>query len=356
VAPGDPRQRLRGQLLLHLDAVTGQRPLRIGARRAAALAALALALTGPTAQAATPPTPALGGFSLRPAHFDAAIPATRSYFIHTVAPGGSFSDAVVVGSSAARATKVEVYAVDGLTATGSGAVYGTHQQPLRGAGRWVHAQRAEVTVPAHGEVSVPFTVRVPADATAGDHLAGIVVEPPHSTRSRGRFSVVEVVRSALAVEIQVPGPVRYATVIAGLEIQRPAATSTPDVVVRLRNSGDKLCRPTLAVSLRAAGAAAQTVRRALNTILPGDTIAYPLAWPRPLAAGSYTASARTSGCGPAATARETISYGRRASSPPASAAARGSGGVKWWEIALIVAVGVAAGAAYTLLRRRGDAR
>jgi hypothetical protein len=214
-------------------------------------------------------------------------------------------------------------------------------------------RHAEVTVPAHGEVTVPFTVRVPARATPGDHQAAIVVEPPHATRSRGRFSVVEVLRSAVAVEIQVPGPVRYATAIAGVALHKPS--SAPTVVVRLRNSGDKLCRPTLAVSLRAAGASAQTVRRALNTILPGDTIAYPLLWPRGLSAGSYAASARTSGCGPAASAHETISYGRATPAPTTTAAQQhSSGGTKWWEVALIVLAGIAVGTGLTLRRRRRE--
>src|SRR2546428_4222654 len=63
----------------------------------------------------------IGGFSVRPGDVNPTNPATRAYFIHTVAPGGSFTEHVVVEVAGSQALDLRVYAVDGLAGTTSGA-------------------------------------------------------------------------------------------------------------------------------------------------------------------------------------------------------------------------------------------
>src|SRR5438445_6781948 len=94
-------------------------------------------LAGPAAGAAQP-----SGFSVRPAHFNPADPATRAYFKPVVRTGGAYSDQVIVTNDGDAPIKLLVSAVDGLTGVTSGAVYANRDQPHLKAARWV-----QVTVP-----------------------------------------------------------------------------------------------------------------------------------------------------------------------------------------------------------------
>src|SRR5438270_3835415 len=135
-----------------------------------------------------------GGLSVRPAHVDPADPATRAYFKPVVGPGRSFADQVLVGNTSDAPIDLVVSAVDGLTGTTSGAVYANRQEPVTKAGAWVTPNVSLLAVAAHSETTVGFSVRVPLDATPGDHVAGIAFEDAHPQTTPGRFSVTEVVR------------------------------------------------------------------------------------------------------------------------------------------------------------------
>ena len=72
------------------------------------------------------------------------------------------------------------------------------------------------------------------------------------------------------------------------------------VRVTLGNDGTRLGKPGLTVAVSGPNGYQRTVVRALDTILPGDTIAYPLAWPDVLQPGDYSIVAT-------ATAPDTVS-------------------------------------------------
>ncbi len=308
--------------------------------------------------AASAAVPSIGGFSARPAHFNSAVPATRAYFIRRVPGGSGFRDQVVVVNTASAPVQLLVYAVDGLTGVTSGAVYGNRETALRGAGRWVTPAVARISVRAHGHVSVPFRLRVPGSATPGDHLAGLALQNAHPRKSGGGFSVTEIVRTVVGIEVKVPGPAQPRIAVRHVSIAPLPGTSDPAVVVSLSAVGRRLCKPRLAVALSGPGGAQRVVRQ-LDTILPGDAIAYPFAWPRALASGSYRAVVRATGCGPGVTASATARLGRKlartgvqsagVAQPPA-----GSGGVGWWAIVLVGVGGIAAGTIIT--RGRGRVR
>src|SRR5581483_5426648 len=154
-----------------------------------------------------PAAPAEAGFgiALRPAHADPNDVSTKAYFKPTVAPGETFSDQVIVSNTGDAPVNLVVSGVDGLTAPTSGAVYGNRQDPVKRAGAWVSAATGTVTVAPHSELPVNFTVKVPKDAGAGDHLAGIAFEDAQPTQAGGNFAVTQVVRAVMGVQIQVPG-------------------------------------------------------------------------------------------------------------------------------------------------------
>jgi len=299
--------------------------------------------------------PGFGGVSVRPAHFDPRVPATRAYFIRAVDPGRSFRDQVIVANDGARPVRLFVYPVDGLTGVTSGTVYANRQDPRRKASRWVSMASGPITVAAHGSVSVPFTVHVPKHAIPGDHVAGIAFEDAASVRSGGHFSVTLVTRQVVGVEIQVAGPARRRLVVRGISLQSLPGTARAAAVVMLANVGRRLCKPLLRVALATRVTHRPTTSQ-LDTVLPGDQIPYPLPWPRTLLAGSYRATARVTRCGPPATIETIVHLGRRlrgrepaaapavATGPPAA-----SSGVPLWALIPVALGGLGLG---LVVRRR----
>lgn len=340
-----PEFRLRSGMLAAVVAVSALLPLAAPAGLLFPAGALA--------------APSIGGFSVRPATSDPANPATRAYFVQTLARGGYVRDELAVSNVSSRPVRLRVYPVDGVTGATSGAVYTNLGNPLRKAGRWLRTDVSTITLAPHQEALVPFVVGVPRVAVAGDHLAGVAVENTSHRASGGRFSVTEIVRAVVGVEIEVPGPAVPQVVLRGASLKALPGTQVPSVVVNLGDAGLKLCKPTLAVTLSGSGARALTVRHTLDTILPRDYIPYPLPWPKPLANGTYTAAAVATGCGHTARMTSSIALGTSLAGTTKSpgfgtAAAQPTHGTPWWLLALIALAGVAGGvgAACAYGRRR----
>jgi len=257
-------------------------------RRAVALAAALTAglLWFPVA----PATSAGFGIALRPGHADPNDPATKAYFKPTVSPGQTFSDQVIVTNNGDTPIDLAVSGVDGLTAATSGAVYANRTDPVKKAGAWVSLTSPAVTVAPHAERPVAFTVTVPKDASAGDHLAGIAFEDAHPTQAGSNFAVTQVVRAVMGVQVIVPGPGAFGVRVDNATLQSLPGTAAASVVVTIGNDGTRLGKPVLSVSLTGPNGYQRTARRPLDTILPGDTIAYPMAWPDVLQPGDYSIS------------------------------------------------------------------
>lgn len=329
---------------------------------AAAIAAASCVLSG-VASAAT-----IGGFSVRPSHFNPNDPATRAYFIETAKPGQTISDTVVVNNTGPTTIQLRVYPVDGLTGATSGAVYSDAHDPLTKAGRWVTPSVNFLTVPAGGSRVVSFAVQVPAGTSPGDHLAGIAAENAHPQRSPGRFSITEIVRTVVGILVEVPGAAHAQAALTGMHLAALPGTKVPSVVVQLGNSGLKLCKPEVAVTLAGAQGVQPTVTRQLDTVLPGDSIPYPLPWPRPLASGSYASSATVTGCGTPVTYRELTRLGGSLSGTAANpnglslGSTRGGANASWMAVAAVAGLGLLIGLAALFLwlilarrRRRWEA-
>ena len=74
---------------------------------------------------------------------------------------------------------------------------------------------------------------------------------------------------------------------AGVVTQNVTLSVNGTPVSAVADNGQKLVRPLLNVSFKGPAGYRRTLTRKLDTILPGDTIAYPYVWPDDLAAGDY---------------------------------------------------------------------
>lgn len=297
----------------------------------------------------------LGGFSARPLD-PSGNPALRSYFKWKVQAGRRYVGILLVSNGEKVTVHLRVYPLDGLTGTTSGAVFPTGKAPVRRDGLWLSPDLTKITIPPHSQTTLRFTARIPAGARPGDHIAAIAFEnADHPRTAHGSIAIIEVIRSAVAVEMRVAGPTHRALAATGLALRSLPGTQIASAVVNLSNTGDLLCKPRLSVSVARAGSAPMTVTHQLDLILPGDSIPFPVAWPHALAAGTYTMSAVVSGCGPVSSLHRSVSLGTSlhgdspsGASPFTAPPAHSS--TPWLLIGLVGGVGLFLG--WLLSRRR----
>jgi len=124
-------------------------------------------------------------WSIQPTGADGAD--ARVSLRHTIDPGSSASDSVTVTNFSAQPASFSVYASDGIISdSGDFDLLAPEETPTDG-GSWVSVEPVEGSTPRPGggqvitlgpeaAVTLPVTIAVPADASPGDHPAGIVAE------------------------------------------------------------------------------------------------------------------------------------------------------------------------------------
>lgn len=260
-------------------------------RRTAALALLTGLLLGATpALAAVDPAadPAAAAarttWSLEPAVTESA-PDARVSFRHAVDPGAEVGDTVTLTNFSEHPATFDVYAGDGVvTADGQFDLPPTGTTP-EGAGSWIALGDAAGTVREPGavqrvevgpgaEVALPFVVRVPADATPGDHPAGIVAALATSTAE----GVAMDSRVGTRLHLRVTGDLTPALTVRDVRSTytpswNPFAPGTLRLDYTVANTGNVRLGATAAAS--AAGpfgvADASAAGEDLREVLPGQT-------------------------------------------------------------------------------------
>jgi hypothetical protein len=213
------------------------------------------------------------------------------YFTPVVSAGGTSTGQLRITNVSSAELSLRVGAVDGLTGQTSGAVYAAQGAPRRWAALWVTPSVDVLSLAPGASSVVDVLVNVPLGASPGDHLAGLSVEnaaPPLPSRG----GVTQIIRSVTAVLIDVPGPARFRPSIGWVHLRTPRRAPSSQVIVELGDAGNALGQPTLTVTMKAIGGAARRVTQVLDTILPGDHIAYVLQWPRRLARSRYALTVR----------------------------------------------------------------
>ncbi len=210
-----------------------------------------------------------------------------SYFQLTLAPGTLDHESVRVADPEDAPSTVVVLPANGATATNSGDAYSVSSSPAgtcQGASCWVSGLPATVTVPAHGQVLVPFGVEVPPGTASGEYLAGVVVRPPsNSSTSPGsgpglRVGATVAPSVAIGVAITVPGPLGPLLTIPRVSLGSLVSGYVPQVLVVERNEGNAWLHPEGTVMLSAGGKTFDLPVKS-DTVLPGDHATLPVTLP-----------------------------------------------------------------------------
>lgn len=256
---------------------------------ATVLTLLALAFSG-TLVSADEHEQGGASFGLRPVRYDPNRPETESYFIYDAVPGQVIQDEALVVNQGTEAGTARIYPVDATTGQTSGTVFLSEAAPRTGIGGWTTVSETEVTLQPGEQRVIPFTVTIPQDVRAGQHVGGLVVEDTElrTGAQEGALQVQIQNRTAVAIQVNLPGPVIEQLTVTGVrsEVQQGYQM----LLVGLRNDGTQMLKPAGELVIRGAdGQEIQRIPFQLDTLLPETTIDYPVVVPgQALAAGSYT--------------------------------------------------------------------
>ncbi|WP_157802853.1 WxL protein peptidoglycan domain-containing protein [Compostimonas suwonensis] len=228
-----------------------------------AVAALAAALSG---LAATPALAADGEITWSVQPSSPTGPDGRNEFDYTVAPGSTITDYVSVTNFSATPITFRVYAADAITDydTGSFTLIGA-DQASSDTGSWTSIDNGaascadtsteqleaacaaglgvSVTLEPNSRADLPFTITVPADATPGDHSAGIVAAYQKTDAATDGSAVNVSQRVGTRIYLRVDGPLEPGLTVAGLVSGydsgwNPFGAGTASVGFDLTNSGN----------------------------------------------------------------------------------------------------------------------
>jgi len=207
-----------------------------------------------------------GEWSVNPTPPAVAGPAPRLYFFLESPPGTSVQDSVRVTNLADQPRTLRLYGADAYNTPRDGG-FGLRTQDAThvDVGAWTRVGAATVTVPARSQADVPFVITVPANATPGDHVGGVVAmeEQPGGTTKQNGVDVT--VRRAMAARIylRVSGPtvpgLRVDAVDADLGTPWLPTTVDGSYTYDVVNTGNLHLPP--AVSVRVTGLFGHRVRQ-----------------------------------------------------------------------------------------------
>jgi hypothetical protein len=241
---------------------------------------LLLALAAPPSSAADN-----GSWSVYPV---SAQPAARPYFTLSADPGTTLRDKVTIANKTGRPLAFRLYAADAYnTARDGGFAVRTVREKQRGVGAWARLARSRVTVPAHGFVTVPFTLKLPERAEPGDHAGALVALDERIDAGDGSLAVGVQQAVGARIYLRVGGPTVPALAVEKVRVthHQPllpgTGPSTATITYTLHNTGNVTLNPK--VRLRAAGLFGRTLlSRGLTKIpselLPGQRVRLSEPW------------------------------------------------------------------------------
>ncbi|MET8407190.1 DUF916 domain-containing protein [Streptomyces sp. NPDC005195] len=214
--------------------------------------------------------------------------SARPYFILSADPGTTVRDKVTVTNKTGAPLAFRLYAADAYnTARDGGFAVRTAKERQREVGAWARPARSRVTVPAHGSVTVPFTLRVPERAEPGDHAGALVALDERIDPGSGGVAMGVQRAVGARIYLRVGGPTVPALAVEKVRISHHqplvpgTGISTATISYTLHNTGNVTLDPR--VRLKAEGLFGRTLlSRGLTRIpaelLPGQRVRLSEPW------------------------------------------------------------------------------
>jgi hypothetical protein len=155
------------------------------------------------AVAATSPAASTPGqlFGVHPVQ-EGSTTLPGGHFNFALVSGQSISDGIVVENLSDHALTFRVYGADLLTAVGGGLAPAQPTVTMHEVGAWITVSAPTMAVPARGQFTDTFTLKVPVVVSPGQHLGAVVAAADVGLTPQG--STIEA-RTALMTVVTVPG-------------------------------------------------------------------------------------------------------------------------------------------------------
>ncbi|WP_411104288.1 DUF916 domain-containing protein [Streptomyces sp. cmx-4-9] len=250
-----------------------------------------------------------GSWSVRPAGA-----ADRAAFVMDCAPGTAVKDAVRVSNLSGAPLSFQVYGSDAYNTPRDGALaYRQAGEAQTGLGSWLALGTNALVIPPGRAADIPFTLNVPADATPGSHVGGVVALN-NAVEQAGQAAGVDVgIQRAIAVRIQltVEGPLTPGLAVRSVTVRHrpegaPFAGARATLTYTVVNTGNAALRPTVSPRVRGLFGLRRSAfaDRTLPLLLPGQSADVSADWPDAPGVDYLTASVRVRAPGlPATTAQ-----------------------------------------------------
>lgn len=245
---------------------------------AAVTASVTLSLLAPAAVVAAQPVAAAEAPAIAwtVETVDSAHGAGRPNFTYVVDPGATLADTMRVTNTGTSPLELAVYAADAYTTPTGNIDLTTADAPSVDAGTWVTADTGQLSLAPGAQADIGFTITVPADATPGDHSAGLIT----SFRGGAGGETIDVDRRlGTRVTVRVSGELTPAVDVQDVATSyrpswNPFEPGTLVLSYRLENAGNTLVTgtdgSTAAGPFGAFAAAAGPMT--LAEVIPGSTV------------------------------------------------------------------------------------
>jgi hypothetical protein len=195
---------------------------------------------------------------------------------HEAMKGETYSGRIVIANSTSVPQPVRIYQTDYTFDAVGGNVFGDPGSMARSNAPWVKPQSQNVVVPPRSELTVPYSVKVPAlDSLRGTYWSMIMVAgaetAPSAASKGGNVGIGSVVRYGIQVATHIGSSGRRT-----VKFSNPAASHTANgaaLDVDVTSSGDRATRPILSVELYdAQGVMRGKGRQVRGLLYPGTSL------------------------------------------------------------------------------------
>ncbi|MEV4515527.1 DUF916 domain-containing protein [Dactylosporangium sp. NPDC049525] len=205
-----------------------------------------------------------------------ALGSGRAHFDYNADPGGTITDGLTLVNHSTRPLTLRIYASDAFTTRNGGIDVLPSGATSTDVGAWISVGTDTVTIEGGKSATVAFTLRVPANATPGDHSGGLVTSLV-DTAATGGVRVEH--RLGSRVYLRVSGQLSPALAVTDVHADysgsvNPAGTGGVRITYTVKNTGNVRLSARQQITVAGPGGVLSrgTAAADLPEVLPGNSV------------------------------------------------------------------------------------
>lgn len=207
-------------------------------------------------------------------------------------PGESSSFSARINTEGTDHASLVAFVGNAVNPVNGGFAVADRETERTGAATWFSLDRESFELDPGAEESISVSVTVPENTPPGQYITGLIVqtaEPLGSDQPQEGFGLLPIIRSAMAIQITVPG-----TVTPGFELGAPTMTiqnGVPVVSAPITNTGNVLVKPAGTLTIASPdGTVLVTSPVEMGSVYMGNITSVQVALPNQFVPGDYLVS------------------------------------------------------------------